>query len=125
MGIGSAMFHPEASRVARMASGGRHGLAQSLFQVGGNVGSSLGPLIGAFLIVPRGQREHRVVLAAGAAGHGDPVASRQTGTRRGRPSERRNSASCTRATFDAIGTSRGRASHAARTSAGRWRFSRR
>jgi FSR family fosmidomycin resistance protein-like MFS transporter len=55
MGIGSAMFHPEASRVARLASGGRHGLAQSLFQVGGNVGSSLGPLIGAFLIVPRGQ----------------------------------------------------------------------
>ena len=56
MGIGSAMFHPEASRIARMASGGRHGLAQSLFQVGGNVGSSFGPLIGAFLIVPRGQR---------------------------------------------------------------------
>jgi FSR family fosmidomycin resistance protein-like MFS transporter len=55
MGIGSAMFHPEASRVARMASGGRHGLAQSLFQVGGNVGSSFGPLLGAFLIVPRGQ----------------------------------------------------------------------
>ena len=55
MGIGSAMFHPEASRVARLASGGRHGLAQSLFQVGGNVGSSLGPLIGAFLIVPHGQ----------------------------------------------------------------------
>jgi len=55
MGIGSAMFHPESSRVARLASGGRHGLAQSLFQVGGNVGSSLGPLIGAFLIVPRGQ----------------------------------------------------------------------
>jgi MFS transporter, FSR family, fosmidomycin resistance protein len=55
MGIGSAMFHPEASRVARMASGGRHGLAQSLFQVGGNAGSSLGPLVGAFLIVPRGQ----------------------------------------------------------------------
>ena len=56
LGIGSAMFHPEASRVARMASGGRHGLAQSLFQVGGNAGSSLGPLVGAFLIVPRGQR---------------------------------------------------------------------
>jgi FSR family fosmidomycin resistance protein-like MFS transporter len=55
MGIGSAMFHPEASRVARMASGGRHGLAQSLFQVGGNAGSSLGPLVGAFLIDPRGQ----------------------------------------------------------------------
>jgi len=49
------VFHPESSRVARMASGGRHGLAQSLFQVGGNVGSSFGPLIGAFLVVPRGQ----------------------------------------------------------------------
>jgi FSR family fosmidomycin resistance protein-like MFS transporter len=55
VGIGSAVFHPESSRVARMASGGRHGLAQSLFQVGGNVGSSFGPLIGAFLVVPRGQ----------------------------------------------------------------------
>ena len=55
VGIGSAVFHPESSRVARMASGGRHGLAQSLFQVGGNVGSSFGPLLGAFLVVPRGQ----------------------------------------------------------------------
>ncbi|MQA29292.1 MAG: MFS transporter [Luteitalea sp.] len=55
LGIGSSVFHPESSRVARMASGGQPGLAQSLFQVGGNVGSSLGPLIGAFLIVPRGQ----------------------------------------------------------------------
>ena len=55
MGIGSAVFHPESSRVARMASGGRHGLAQSVFQVGGNVGSSLGPLLGAFLVVPHGQ----------------------------------------------------------------------
>jgi FSR family fosmidomycin resistance protein-like MFS transporter len=55
MGIGSSVFHPEASRVARMASGGRYGLAQSLFQVGGNVGSSLGPLLGAFLVAPRGQ----------------------------------------------------------------------
>src|SRR3989449_5332674 len=56
MGIGSAVFHPESSRVARMASGGRPGLAQSLFQVGGNVGSSFGPLLAAFLIVPHGQR---------------------------------------------------------------------
>src|SRR5437762_2115651 len=55
MGIGSAVFHPESSRVARMASGGRPGLAQSLFQVGGNVGSSFGPLLAAFLIVPHGQ----------------------------------------------------------------------
>lgn len=55
MGIGSSVFHPESSRIARMASGGRHGLAQSVFQVGGNLGSSLGPLLAAFLIVPRGQ----------------------------------------------------------------------
>jgi len=55
LGVGSSVFQPEASRIARMASGGRHGLAQALFQVGGNVGSAIGPLIGAFLIVPRGQ----------------------------------------------------------------------
>lgn len=54
-GIGSAIFHPEASRVARLASGGRLGLAQSLFQVGGNVGTAIGPLAAAFLILPRGQ----------------------------------------------------------------------
>jgi FSR family fosmidomycin resistance protein-like MFS transporter len=55
MGIGSSIFHPEASRVARMASGGRHGFAQSLFQVGGNFGTSLGPLLAAAIIIPRGQ----------------------------------------------------------------------
>jgi MFS transporter, FSR family, fosmidomycin resistance protein len=55
MGVGSAVFHPESSRVARMASGGRHGLAQSVFQVGGNIGSSIGPLLAAFLVVPHGQ----------------------------------------------------------------------
>jgi len=55
MGIGSAVFHPESSRVARMASGGQHGLAQSVFQVGGNIGSSFGPLLGAFLVLPHGQ----------------------------------------------------------------------
>jgi FSR family fosmidomycin resistance protein-like MFS transporter len=55
VGTGSAIFHPEASRVARMASGGRHGFAQSLFQVGGNVGSAIGPLLAAALIVPHGQ----------------------------------------------------------------------
>ncbi|WP_040404722.1 MULTISPECIES: MFS transporter [unclassified Chelatococcus] len=55
IGIGSAIFHPEASRVARLASGGRYGLAQSLFQVGGNFGSALGPLLAAFIVVPRGQ----------------------------------------------------------------------
>lgn len=54
-GTGSAIFHPEASRLARLASGGRHGLAQSVFQVGGNLGSSFGPLLAALLVVPRGQ----------------------------------------------------------------------
>jgi FSR family fosmidomycin resistance protein-like MFS transporter len=55
IGVGSAVFHPEASRVARMASGGRHGLAQSMFQVGGNIGSAIGPLLAAFVVVPAGQ----------------------------------------------------------------------
>src|SRR5439155_1616753 len=55
VGIGSAVFHPESSRVARMASGGQHGLAQSVFQVGGNAGGSLGPLLAAFIVVPHGQ----------------------------------------------------------------------
>lgn len=55
IGIGSAVFHPESSRIARLASGGRHGLAQSLFQVGGNIGSATGPLLAAFIIMPRGQ----------------------------------------------------------------------
>ena len=55
VGIGSSIFHPESSRIARMASGGRHGLAQSLFQVGGNLGSSIGPLLAAFIVGERGQ----------------------------------------------------------------------
>lgn len=55
VGTGSSVFHPESSRVARMASGGRHGLAQSLFQVGGNLGSSLGPLLAALIIAPYGK----------------------------------------------------------------------
>ena len=55
VGLGSAIFHPESSRVARLASGGRHGLAQALFQVGGNVGSAIGPLLAAFIVLPRGQ----------------------------------------------------------------------
>jgi len=57
VGMGSSVFHPEASRVARMASGGRHGFAQSLFQVGGNAGTSLGPLLAALIIVPHGRSE--------------------------------------------------------------------
>ncbi len=55
IGTGSAVFHPESSRIARLASGGRHGLAQSIFQVGGNIGSASGPLLAAFIIMPRGQ----------------------------------------------------------------------
>src|SRR5271163_3077916 len=56
VGLGSAVFHPESSRVARMASGGQHGFAQSFFQVGGNSGSAIGPLLAAFIVLPRGQR---------------------------------------------------------------------
>ncbi len=55
MGVGSAVFHPESSRLARLASGGRHGLAQSVFQVGGNLGSALGPILAAFIVIPTGQ----------------------------------------------------------------------
>jgi FSR family fosmidomycin resistance protein-like MFS transporter len=55
VGVGSAVFHPESSRIARLASGGRHGFAQSLFQTGGNAGSSLGPLLAAFIVLPRGR----------------------------------------------------------------------
>jgi len=55
IGLGSSVFHPESSRVARLASGGRHGFAQSLFQVGGNAGSAIGPLAAAFIVLPNGQ----------------------------------------------------------------------
>ena len=55
VGVGSSIFHPEASRVAHMASGGRRGMAQSVFQLGGNFGSSIGPLLAALIIVPYGQ----------------------------------------------------------------------
>jgi MFS transporter, FSR family, fosmidomycin resistance protein len=56
VGMGSSVFHPESSRVARMASGGQHGMAQSLFQVGGNAGTAMGPLLAAFVVLPHGQR---------------------------------------------------------------------
>jgi MFS transporter, FSR family, fosmidomycin resistance protein len=55
IGTGSSIFHPEATRMARMASGGRHGFAQSVFQVGGQTGSAIGPLLAAFIVVPLGQ----------------------------------------------------------------------
>jgi len=56
VGLGSSVFHPESSRVARMAAGGRYGLAQSIFQVGGNVGTAVGPLLAAFFVMPHGQQ---------------------------------------------------------------------
>ena len=68
VGTGSSVFHPESSRVARMASGGRHGLAQSLFQVGGNTGSALGPLVAAAVIVPHGQKSVAWFAFAALAG---------------------------------------------------------
>jgi FSR family fosmidomycin resistance protein-like MFS transporter len=98
LGIGSSVFHPEASRIARMASGGRPGLAQALFQVGGNVGSAIGPLIGAFLIVPRGQSSivWCAVLAVAATvvlwrigGWSATRRPRTLGTRAGSPAVRR------------------------------------
>lgn len=55
IGVGSAVFHPESSRVARLASGGAHGMAQSFFQLGGNTGSAIGPLLAALIVLPRGQ----------------------------------------------------------------------
>jgi FSR family fosmidomycin resistance protein-like MFS transporter len=65
IGMGSSVFHPESSRVARLASGGRHGLAQSIFQVGGNFGTALGPLLAAFIVLPFGQ--HAIAWFAIAA----------------------------------------------------------
>jgi MFS transporter, FSR family, fosmidomycin resistance protein len=55
VGVGSSVFHPESSRIARLASGGQHGFAQSFFQTGGNIGSSIGPLLAAFIVLPHGQ----------------------------------------------------------------------
>lgn len=68
VGIGSSVFHPESSRVARMASGGRYGFAQSLFQVGGNAGSAVGPLLAAFIVLPFGQRSIAWFALAALAG---------------------------------------------------------
>jgi FSR family fosmidomycin resistance protein-like MFS transporter len=68
IGLGSAVFHPESSRMARLASGGRHGFAQSVFQVGGNAGTSLGPLLAAWIIVPHGQRYILVFTALAFTG---------------------------------------------------------
>ena len=101
IGTGSSVFHPESSRVARMASGGKHGLAQSVFQVGGSLGSAAGPLLAAFIVLPRGQssvawfsavallgmvvlvnvghwyRAHGITRLAGAAGKQRPPGTRR------------------------------------------------
>jgi FSR family fosmidomycin resistance protein-like MFS transporter len=68
LGLGSSIFHPESSRLARLASGGSHGLAQALFQVGGNFGSALGPLAAAFIVLPRGQHGLAWLALAALAG---------------------------------------------------------
>jgi len=68
VGAGSAIFHPESSRIARIASGGQHGFAQSFFQVGGNTGSAVGPLLAAFIVLPIGQRGVAWFSIAAAAG---------------------------------------------------------
>lgn len=88
VGAGSSVFHPESSRVARMASGGRYGLAQSIFQVGGNSGTAVGPLLAAWIILPKGRGE--LVWFSGAAAIamvvlwrvGSWYKSRQTGVKR-------------------------------------------
>ena len=68
LGVGGSVFHPEASRLARLASGGAHGLAQSLFQVGGNFGQALGPLLAAFFILPRGRSSLAWIALAALVG---------------------------------------------------------
>ena len=70
VGLGSSVFHPESSRMARLASGGKHGLAQSLFQVGGNAGSAIGPLLAAFIVLPHGQGSIAWFARRRPAGHG-------------------------------------------------------
>ncbi|MFN2475589.1 MAG: MFS transporter [Chthoniobacterales bacterium] len=94
VGIGSSVFHPEASRVAHLSSGGRHGFAQSIFQVGGNAGSSLGPLLAALIVVARGQRSVMwfsllalagiVVLSGVGRWYGKILTARRTSSAAGR-----------------------------------------
>ena len=77
IGFGSAIFHPESSRVARLASGGRFGLAQSVFQLGGNFGQAIGPLLAAFIVVPFGQTSVSWFTLAAAGRHRRAVAGRR------------------------------------------------
>ncbi len=74
LGVGSSIFHPEASRIARLSSGGSHGLAQSVFQVGGNAGSAMGPLLAAFFILPHGQKSMAWFAFAALVGTGILIA---------------------------------------------------
>ncbi len=83
IGIGSSIFHPEASRIARAASGGRYGTAQSVFQVGGNVGHAVGPLLAAFIVVPLGRPS--LLLFTLGAGAGIAILHRVSGWFRSRP----------------------------------------
>ena len=77
VGLGSAVFHPESARIARLASGGRYGFAQSVFQLGGSFGTSMGPVLAALIVVPFGQPEHRLVFIDRVSGDRDPVADRR------------------------------------------------
>lgn len=110
VGVGSSVFHPEASRVAHLSSGGQHGFAQSLFQVGGNAGSSLGPLLAALIVVSRGQRAvvwfsvlaliGIVLLVHVGRWYGSTLARRsQEATLRSRPHERISAVSRSRRNF--------------------------
>ena len=77
VGLGSAVFHPESARIARLASGGRYGFAQSVFQLGGSFGTSMGPVLAALIVVPFGQPEHCLVFIDRVSGDRDPVADRR------------------------------------------------
>ena len=76
VGFGSAVFHPESARIARLASGGRYGFAQSVFQLGGSFGTSMGPVLAALIVVPFGQPSDRLVLLDRVRRDPDPVADR-------------------------------------------------
>ena len=102
LGVGSSIFHPETSRLARLASGGSHGLAQSVFQVGGNFGSSLGPLLMIFLVLPNGQQSLAwfssvalvgIVMQVGLANwyqqHGHAIHKRQAAVKMGTHSRKK------------------------------------
>ena len=107
VGFGSAVFHPESSRVARAASGGQYGLAQSLFQVGGNAGSAMGPLVAAFIVLPRGQGS--VAWFSGAALLGIALLTKIGGWyRRNRLQRAARGAASSHATHDGHGLSKRR-----------------